>query len=111
VFDSGLSIQEIPDINRLSAFANLTEGASFALTRSACKVLSKAWGALKGGTQWRENVLRYAAYLTTSIASRRASRSPRSATAPACPKMVDAVRIRATVRRCSPATFSATMRR
>jgi hypothetical protein len=26
VFDSGLSVQEIPDINRLSAFANLTEG-------------------------------------------------------------------------------------
>jgi hypothetical protein len=27
------------------------------------KVLGKTWGALRGGTQWRENVLRYAAYL------------------------------------------------
>jgi hypothetical protein len=62
VFDSGLSVQEIPDINRLSAFANLTEGAGLRPDKIAAKVLSKAWGGLQGGTQWRENVLRYAAY-------------------------------------------------
>lgn len=63
VFDSGLSIQEIPEINRLSAFTALTEPASRRPDKLTIAALGKVWRGLQGFTQWRENVLRYAAYL------------------------------------------------
>lgn len=64
VFDSGLTIQEIPDINKLAVFRNLAKPES---TLRPDKLTAKAamavWKALQGATQYRENVLRYAAYL------------------------------------------------
>lgn len=62
VFDSGLSIQEIPDINVMEPFERFSKEGKTP-TKTAKMVLSKAWGALQGSTQWRENILRYAAYL------------------------------------------------
>lgn len=62
VFDSGLSIQEIPDINQLAPFERFAEKKG-KLDKYAAMPLRKAWNALQGSTQWRENVFRYAAYL------------------------------------------------
>lgn len=62
VFDSGVSVQEIPDINQFSAFERFAEGSKTP-TGMAKLVLRKAWNALQGSTQFRENVFRYAAYL------------------------------------------------
>ena len=64
VFDSGLTVQEIPDINLLSEFEQLinppkvTQPGRFALSK-----YMKVWRALKRFTQFRENWLRYASYL------------------------------------------------
>lgn len=62
VFDSGLSIQEIPDINFLSEFEDLiakkSVGRKFLLSP-----LAKVWRTLHKYTQFRENWLRYASYL------------------------------------------------
>lgn len=63
VFDSGLSVQEIPEINRLSAFRHLTEEKSLRPDKLTVLMAGKVWRALQGATQWRENVFRYAAYL------------------------------------------------
>ncbi|SKB32251.1 LPD3 domain-containing protein [Sphingopyxis flava] len=63
VFDSGLSVQEIPDINRLSAFEALTQDKSYRPDKVTMAALGKVWRGLQGFTQWRENVFRYAAYL------------------------------------------------
>ena len=62
VFDSGLSIQEIPDINFLSEFEGLIEKGG-PVRRFALSPLRKVWNALQKYTQFRENWLRYAAYL------------------------------------------------
>jgi hypothetical protein len=61
VFDSGISVQEIPDIHAFSAFARF--GDESTLAKASRLTLGKAWNALQGSTQWRENVFRYAAYL------------------------------------------------
>lgn len=91
VFDSGLSIQEIPDINRLSAFANLTEGTSLRPDKALKKVLGKTWGALRGTTQWRENVLRYAAYLEFAHRLEAGESMLKIGYGASLPAMVDAV--------------------
>ena len=62
VFDSGISIQEIPDINAFASFERFATDSKKP-TKLAMSVLRKAWAALQGSTQWRENVFRYAAYL------------------------------------------------
>lgn len=62
VFDSGLTIQEVPEINALSRFASLTD-KSMRPDKVTMRALSTVWNGLKGFTQWRENVFRYAAYL------------------------------------------------
>lgn len=59
VFDSGLSIQEIPDINALSRFQLLKAKRSRMPTQYAIRI----WRAMSDYTQFRENWLRYAAYL------------------------------------------------
>lgn len=62
VFDSGLSVQEIPDINKLAPFERFANKQG-PITKVTMLPLRKAWAALQGTTQWRENVFRYAAYL------------------------------------------------
>lgn len=62
VFDSGLSVQEIPDINQLAAFERFANEPG-KLNKLTMIPLRKAWNALQGATQWRENIFRYAAYL------------------------------------------------
>ena len=64
VFDSGLTIQEIPDINFMAEFEQLinppkvTQPGRFALSK-----LMKVWRGLQRYTWFRENWLRYASYL------------------------------------------------
>lgn len=53
VITSGMSIQEIPDINKEGVFKSLTGDDN---------LIVKYWGASKGYTQFRENLLRIAAY-------------------------------------------------
>lgn len=62
VFDSGLSVQEIPDIHLLAPFERFAQQKN-PITKMALLPLRKAWNTLQGTTQWRENVFRYAAYL------------------------------------------------
>ena len=65
VFDSGLTIQEIPDINYLGEFESLIDPPSPLRhpARFAGSKLMKIWRALQRYTWFRENWLRYAAYL------------------------------------------------
>jgi hypothetical protein len=64
VFDSGFTVQEIPDINTLSDFEHLTKPVNWknpaAVTKEA---LRYGWKFLRGSTTLRENIFRYAAYL------------------------------------------------
>jgi len=63
VFDSGLSIQEIPDIAKLDAFQNLVAERSG--KNSLANPLTwarKGWRTLQDYTQFRENWMRLAAY-------------------------------------------------
>lgn len=62
VFDSGLTVQEIPDIHTLAPFEKYDPNRG-EISKLALMPLRKAWGVLQGTTQWRENVFRYAAYL------------------------------------------------
>lgn len=62
VFDSGLSVQEIPDLHKLEPFEKFAKKPG-PLNKVTMIPLRKAWAALQGATQWRENVFRYAAYL------------------------------------------------
>jgi tRNA G10 N-methylase Trm11 len=65
VFGSGLTIQEVPDVNTLDQFAHVLDRVSALENpgKFAHKAVLKVWNALKQSTQFRENVLRYAAYL------------------------------------------------
>lgn len=63
VLQSGLSIVEIPDINRAGVFRALTETDP----RKRATLVEKfweneTWGGVRGFTNWRENILRLAAY-------------------------------------------------
>uniref|UniRef100_I2Q018 Large polyvalent protein associated domain-containing protein n=1 Tax=Desulfovibrio sp. U5L TaxID=596152 RepID=I2Q018_9BACT len=60
VFDSGLSVQEIPDVARLDAFQNLM--AEKAGKNNPMTWIGKGWRGLQDFTQFRENWLRLAAY-------------------------------------------------
>lgn len=62
VFTAGLSINEIPDINRLSAVRHLTEDRS-KLNQFTIGAVASVWRALQDSTQFRENLFRMAAYL------------------------------------------------
>lgn len=65
VFDSGLTIQEIPDINYMSEFEQLIDPPRpfRQPLRFLGSKLMKVWRALQRYTWFRENWLRYAAYL------------------------------------------------
>ncbi|WP_337846831.1 DEAD/DEAH box helicase family protein [Sphingomonas sp.] len=91
VFDSGLTVQEIPEINRLSAFEQLTEPKSLRPDKATIAALGVVWRGLQGFTQWRENVFRYAAYLDY-VERIEAGESMRSiGYGASVPAMVDAV--------------------
>ena len=64
VFDAGLTVQEIPDINLLDPFQNLLEQPK--LTKQPVKFTASRfydlWKVLRDATRWRENWMRYAAY-------------------------------------------------
>lgn len=62
VFTSGLSVQEIPDINMLAEFRNLTENRG-AAREATIGSLAKVWRALQDSTNFREALFRHAAYL------------------------------------------------
>jgi len=62
VFDSGMSIQEVPDISFLGEFEHLRDQSN-RLDKLSARAIKKIWRGMKKGTQWRENWLRYAAYL------------------------------------------------
>lgn len=90
VFDSGLSIQEIPDISRLSAFRHLTDDhGSGRPDKFLIQTAGNIWRALQGTTQWRENVFRYASYL--DYVEKIEAGKPTGYGA-SVPKMVDAVK-------------------
>jgi len=61
VFESGLTIQEMPDINDLSEFARLVDRPN--ILQRIKSLPGGFWRASKKITQFRENLLRYAAYL------------------------------------------------
>ena len=64
VFDSGLTIQEIPDINYLSEFESIINPPTIKEPkRFVLSPLMKVWRGLQRYTWFRENWLRYAAYL------------------------------------------------
>lgn len=65
VFDSGLTVQEVPDLNDLKDFAHLLDrkSPSQAPVRWALTPVRAFWNATKRYTQFRENIMRYAAYL------------------------------------------------
>ena len=64
VFDSGLTIQEIPDINYMSEFEGLINAPSLKEPgRLAARPFMRIWRGLQRYTWFRENWLRYAAYL------------------------------------------------
>lgn len=69
VFDSGFTVQEIPDINALSDFQRLVRPVNYlnpaAVTKEA---LRYGWKAVRGTNTLRENIFRLAAY--TSIVER-----------------------------------------
>jgi len=61
VFDTGLTIQEIPEINALDEFRGLR--GQLAAKDMPIEAARRVWRTLKDFTQFRENWLRYAAYL------------------------------------------------
>ncbi|UJX41684.1 hypothetical protein K9F62_03000 [Desulfovibrio sp. JY] len=63
VFDSGLSVQEIPDVAKLDAFHNLAaERSGKNLLVNPLTWARKGWRTLQDYTQFRENWMRLAAY-------------------------------------------------
>lgn len=89
VFDSGLSVQEIPDIARLDAFQNLMAEKSG--KNNPMTWLGKGWRGLQDFTQFRENWLRLAAY-KDYLARINAGEDMKSiGYGAADPKMVDAL--------------------
>lgn len=90
VFDSGISIQEIPDINQFAAFERFAED-NRKPHKLAMSGLRKAWRVLQGTTQFRENVFRYAAYLDYVERMEAGEPQPSIGYGASLPEMVDAV--------------------
>jgi hypothetical protein len=61
VFDTGLTVQEIPEINKLDRFTRLR--GELSVKDMPVEAARRVWRTLKDYTQFRENWLRYAAYL------------------------------------------------
>ena len=84
VIDSGLTIQEIPDINQAGAFRTLLETDQNLLQRG----VNSYWSGVKTFTAWRENILRLAAWRF----ARGQMRAGKKFYAASTPKQVDAIR-------------------
>lgn len=64
VFQTGLTLQEIPDINSLSEFEALMNPVNWKSPASITKLaLKKGWGFVRTTAVLRESIYRYAAYL------------------------------------------------
>jgi N12 class adenine-specific DNA methylase len=64
VFQAGITRQEVPDINQFKGLRHLErQKGSLRPDRLAMQAVANIWGALKGTTQFRESLFRYAAYL------------------------------------------------
>ena len=63
VFTSGLSAQEIPDINAFSEFRHLTEAKRNRPDKLMVRAIGKVWRVLQDTTNFREALFRLAAYL------------------------------------------------
>lgn len=83
VVDSGLSISEIPDINRVGAFKVLTSENPNLLQKG----IEQFWGGSKTFTNWRENILRLAAYRYF----KRKVESGKAVYGASTPKQIDAI--------------------
>lgn len=92
VFTSGLSIQEIPDINRLSALKHLTDDArSKRPDKLLVGAVAKVWRGLQGTTNFREAIFRYAAYLSLHEKMEAGQTQAQIGYGASIPKLVDAV--------------------
>ncbi|WP_017182296.1 hypothetical protein [Sphingobium xenophagum] len=90
VFDSGISVQEIPDLHAFAPFERFAQNGR-RIDKIAMLPLRRAWGALQGATQWRENVFRYAAYLDYVERLEAGVAQSEVGYGASIPKMVDAV--------------------
>ena len=90
VFTSGLSVQEIPDINRLSALRHLTEDRG-AVNKLTIGAVAKVWRGLQDTTNFRENLFRLAAYLDYVEKIERGDAQVKIGYGASVPKMVEAV--------------------
>jgi len=63
VIDSGLTLQEIPDVNDLAEFDHLLDPSGGNPVKITAQTVGKAWRGMKKVTMFRENIARYAAYL------------------------------------------------
>ena len=90
VFTSGLSVQEIPDINRLSALRHLTEDRGV-VNKLTVGAVAKVWRALQDTTNFRESLFRLAAYLDYVEKIERGDEQAKIGYGASVPKMVDAV--------------------
>lgn len=62
IITSGLSVQEIPDVNQASLFRSLTKGTGSWGHKVWESTAGKEWDTVANFTQFRENILRVAAY-------------------------------------------------
>ena len=90
VFDSGISIQEIPDLHAFAPFERFAQDGR-RMDKLAMLPLRKAWNALQGATQWRENIFRYSAYLDYVERLESGEKQASIGYGASIPKMVDAV--------------------
>lgn len=92
VFTSGLSLQEIPDINRLSALKHLTDDArSTRPDKLLVGAVAKVWRGLQGTTNFREAIFRYAAYLSLHEKMEAGQTQAQIGYGASVPKLIDAV--------------------
>jgi hypothetical protein len=63
VFQAGLTKQEVPDINQFKGLRHLDRQKDGRPDKLALRGVTMLWNALKGSTQFRETLFRYAAYL------------------------------------------------
>jgi hypothetical protein len=91
VFTSGLSAQEIPDINRFSEFRHLTDEKSKRPDKLLAVGIGKVWRVLQDTTNFREALFRLAAYLDYVEKIESGMPQVKVGYGASVPRMVDAV--------------------
>ncbi len=91
VFTSGLSAQEIPDINRFSEFRHLTEPKTLRPDKLTINALAKLWRVLQDTTNFREALFRLAAYIDYDEKIESGKPQLKIGYGASVPNMVDAV--------------------